>query len=370
MLLYLDSFDHYATADITQRWTQLYVHNTNPIAPVIGATGRRGTNGVRWSVNQVYDLPSIMAKTLAPADATCVMGCAFKHTGTFSRMAVDTAVNPFWNGYANALFCVRQGGAQQLAVMVNKNGTLSVVRGQSTIDIIGTTASALSDGVTYYVEFKTLIANAGGTIDIHVDGVSWLHVDTLDTCPTNIEAWDEVLIGWARLEYAAASVVWDFDDFYVADGSGADGWADFVGDIRVDALLPMTPAGTNTDFTASGGSDQWDTVDEPAANGDTDYRSSDTIGDKDTFNFPDAPVAGAPILGVQVVCQVKKEDAGSAGHKALARIGGTDYAGDQLAPPATYAFLRQCWGKQPSDGTSAWTDTVLNATEFGYTKSA
>ena len=69
MLLYLDSFDHYATADITQRWTQLYVH-TNPIAPVIGATGRRGTNGVRWSVNQAYDHPSIMAKTLAPADAT------------------------------------------------------------------------------------------------------------------------------------------------------------------------------------------------------------------------------------------------------------------------------------------------------------
>ena len=38
-LLFIDGFDHYATADITKKWT-------TASAATIGVTGRRGTGGV------------------------------------------------------------------------------------------------------------------------------------------------------------------------------------------------------------------------------------------------------------------------------------------------------------------------------------
>ncbi len=87
------------------------------------------------------------------------------------------------------------------------------------------------------------------------------------------------------------------------------------------------------------------------------------------MNFPNAPVTGADIHGIQIVAQIRKADAGAAGHKAVARIGSTNYLGTELGIPSTYAILREPMAVKPSDST-AWTESDFNAAEFGAKKSS
>jgi hypothetical protein len=154
---------------------------------------------------------------------------------------------------------------------------------------------------------------------------------------------------------------------YIADGSGT-AWADFKGDTRVDAVFPNAN-GTNRDFTPSAGTDDFAVVDETDDNEDTDYLTATAAAQKCTMNFPNAPLTGADIYGLQVIVSGKKTDAGSSGHKAVARIGGTDYLGAERSLSTTYSFRRQPWDSKPSDSTP-WTDTDFNAAEFGMQKSS
>jgi hypothetical protein len=102
--------------------------------------------------------------------------------------------------------------------------------------------------------------------------------------------------------------------------------------------------------------------------GGTDYNSSTAASLKDTLAFPNAPVAAAPILAIQLNMMMEKADAGASGVKAVTRIGGTDYLGTESFPPVGYSDLRQIWDVKPSNSV-AWSDTDFNAAEFGYIRS-
>lgn len=361
-LLFADSFDTYATSDFTQVWTQIIT--TLSGNPTIGATGRRSTNGLRFP-NVSSDECKPVAITLAPADSTFIVGFAFKQTGAFGNYTINSNLSIFTSSAGSGssqLIHVRTSGTTHLVFRIKTNGQIEVLRGDGTL--LGSTTAALQVGVFAYLEFKGTIDNSTGAVDIRINSASVLSLTGVDTQNGATATWDEIVIG--KMANADA-ITLDIDDLYVCDGSGGAS-DDFLGDVAVDAIYP-NGAGTHSDGTPSTGSDQYAVVDETPMNGDTDYNTLAAVSDRDSFAFPNAPVASATILGVQVKIQARLDSGGTAGLKASTRIGGTDYDGAESAVGGSYAVHRQIWDVKPSDSTP-WVDTDINAAEFGYLKSA
>jgi len=364
----MDSYDHYATADLTEKYTQLLEGSPGggpaPTA-TIGAFGRRSTSGLRCisggsSLNFTAKFPAFV---LTATGAIVVVGFAWKQANsTYGALQVGTNVDDLSDNSAvcsNALVVIRQGSVTQGFLRVNTNGTLSYVRGPGASQtVLGTTALALALGTTYYIELKVEISNTVGTVDIHVDGAPWLALTTQDTQATASATWNEL---WLN-KPSGVTIQWDWDDLYVCDGSGAAPWNTFLGDCRVDALYP-TGAGATTGWTPSAGAN-WQCVDDTAPNDDTDYTTASSAGLVDTFVVSDAPVPGAAIYGVQHCLSAKKTDAGTATIAPVIRHSGVDYVGADLFPGTGYTYARVIDVLNPGTA-AAWTEAGFNAAEFG-----
>lgn len=355
-LLFMDSFDAYATADLTEKWTA---------SGAVGATvtigsgnGRHGSHGLRFATGGAANETFYVQKTLAAGDATFCLG--FSVVVPAGTMGVSGI----------ALASIRDGSSAQLTLVLNADYTLVVLRGNHGGTVLGTSSSApLTGGVVAHVEWKGLIHPSAGTVAVRVNGalVAGLTLTSQNTRATATAQWTGVGLGQvdAILSNIISVANIDYDDCYVLDGTGAAPLNDFLGDCRVDALLP-TGAGATTGWTPSAGAN-WQCVDDAAPNDDTDYTSAATTGLTDTFVFPDAPVAGATIYGIQHNLSSKKTDAGTASLAPVIRHSGVDYPGTAIFPGLAYTYALQIAATNPGTGV-AWTEAGLNACDFGYTR--
>lgn len=106
----------------------------------------------------------------------------------------------------------------------------------------------------------------------------------------------------------------------------------------------------------------WQNVDDVAMNGDVDYVSSATPGQRNSYDFP--AVGSGLVKAVQHVTAVRKDDLGTRIVKQFARIGGTDYDATAVSVADTYGMTRRIMDVSPATGT-AWTISELDAAEFG-----
>ena len=360
-LLFMDSFDHYATADLTKKWSGA-IPISFEVIPSIGATGRHSSNGIRWAAGNFGG--RTLTKLLATSGATVVVGFAFvQYAGTFSSLVVGTIFDPTIYNQANYVVAIRQAGTVQVWVRINQSGTLTVLRGSTEL---GTTVKALTAGAGLYsfIELKVLIDSSVGTVNLQVNQEVWLSLTAQNTRNAASATWDEILIGGMR-GGGSPYVGWDYDDVYVLDGAGPAPWNTFLGDCRVDVRNP-TAAGATTGWTPSAGAN-WQNVDDVAPNDDTDYNSVVTLNAVDTFVTQDAPVAGATIFGVQHCINAKKSDIGPCAIASVIRPSGTDQVGASAALGTGYSYLLQVAATIPgSAGPDPWTEAAFNAAEFGY----
>jgi len=331
-LLWMDSFDFYATADVAARYV-----TAGSSVNIYAGSGRRGSAALNLgATNAVY------RSSLPVSGTTCIAGAAFK--------TPEASPNyPF--------FKVMQGGTVQCSLDL-VGGLLRFWRGdQGTL--LGTAASgALLINTYYYVEMKVVVDPSAGSVVLRVNNVVVLSLSSVNTAASGSA-------GWTALALYGPSFTGPyvyFDDFYLLDGSGSAPWNDVLGDCRVDVRYP-TAAGATTGWTPSTGSN-WQNVDDAAPNGDTDYNSATGVA-TDTFTVQDAPVVGATIYGVQQNLSVKKSDPGFCTVAPVIRHSGVDYVGTDYSPPTSYVFATQT--RQTNPGTSAqWTEAGFNAAEFGY----
>jgi len=358
MLLYLDSFDHYVTADVLEKWTTGAAGGTGSTITIQPTSGRRGSGGWRWVTGT---LPSsavggFLRRTVTPADATAILGFAFRASGV-----------PGAAGYGIAW--IDHSGSPQVTVRLNQDLTISVVRGGPAGTTLGTTSAVLTVDTYAYLELKVMIANTGGTVTLRVNGATVLGPVTGDTQATGSAVWTGAAIGHPSGVSNATTTTSrnvDFDDVYVGDGSGAAPWNTFLGDCRVDARVPTAP-GATTGWTPSAGAN-WQCVDEAAPNDDTDYTTAAAVSLTDTFAAAAAaPVAGATIYGVQHCLSVRKTDAGVCTIAPVIRHSGTDYPGAAISPGTAYAYGLQIAATNPGTA-AAWTESDFNAAEFGYSR--
>jgi hypothetical protein len=328
----IEDWDSLVTADIVDNWA------IGASPSIQSAGGRNGTNSLRCTTTTTS-----VTKTIS-ASATKTVGFSMK---------VSTL--PVSQGGICVLF---DAGTAQCSLRLNPDGTISVYRSTNTTLTGGTSTLAIIAGAVNYIEWKVTISDSisANTCVVRVNGVEWVNV----TAGQDVKATANSTVNQFRLS-AASNSNYDFDDVYVTDGTT------FLGDSKGVVRRP-TANGTTNQFTPSAGSN-YECVDDTAPDDDTTYNLSSTAGHIDLFTFPALSSTPNVIHGVKVGFAVRKDDAGEASVAAVCRSGGTNYFGSTVACGTTYTYVEHIWELNPATST-AWTQSSLEAAEFGYTRIA
>lgn len=325
-LLFIDSFDHYAFADLGLKWTSAGGTSI--------ATGRFGSclQGANYACSKSFT-----------GAATIVVGFALKWSNTAAGGTVCE---------------LRNGTTVHAQVRLDNSGHLVAANSGGTPYTGGTGTAVLSAGVWYYVEAKVFVHDTTGTFDVKLNGASELALTGLDTRNGATTTIDTIRIG--NTGTATAS----YDDLYILDTSGSAPTNDFLGDCRVEAIFP-TGAGNYAQWTPLS-STNVSNVDETTPDGDTTYNSSSTANQIDSFAYGNLTPSSATVYGLQYALYARKDDAGTRTIAPLARISSTDYASATTHNLSTsYAYYLQIKEQSPAS-SSAWTVSEINGAEFGY----
>jgi hypothetical protein len=228
--------------------------------------------------------------------------------------------------------------------------------------------NAIISGVWNFIEvkFKGSSSSSAGDFSVRVNGAEVVSCDAGDDYyeSANISAWTyKITIGNTTPSDQSESQY--YDDIYVNSADGTKNNT-FIGVCAVDVLYP-NGNGYSSDFDGSDGNqvDNYLLVDDPQSTDDTDYIESNTATDKDTFTFDNSPTADT-IHGLSLVCLAKKVDAGFRSIYLLCRRSSTDYRATNLISitGTSYFYTNDIMEDDPSI-TDAWTNTNLDAAEFG-----
>lgn len=428
--LWVDSFDDYAYADILQKYTQVVPAGGAVVdSSTITNVGRRSTNGLRLSlsVNAAGGYTQSYRKVLdqpAAAGARWVSQICLNHTNPFTYNNSNSRIISALQG-GSVQFCIKPNTngtvsiyrgtgslldttVAALTVGVVTNITLDVLIHASAGEVrlyfdeqlvkklTGQNTKATGSATFDEIEIGPAAGNVGGQLPSwNIDDCYLMDAGTgsaitlsgdigaADTSfsvsdgsvlpsagPFRIQIDDEIMRVSSRSGNDLSGVTRGMGlTTPAAHTSGTDVRSCCPqGDINFGVIY-MNANGTNRNFTPSTGTDDYPVVDEATGNGDTDYLSSSTPGDKISGNYPNVPVAGADLPFVMIAAQARKESTGTAGHKALFRHGGTDYLGTEYALSTSYKRYQEIYMEKPSDA-SAILEADVNGDEFGASKSS
>lgn len=221
------------------------------------------------------------------------------------------------------------------------------------------TTNAINTGTWYYVEFKIVVGDAAsGSVEILVDGIQELNETTGDYRNGSTFVYD------ARIGSSSnANEYCYFDDAYILLSDGV-GQLTYLGDCIIHASLPDAD-GSSSQWSRSGGSSDYENIDEGDPNDDTDYLytpdgESTVLVSVGTFSD-----VGREILAVQETMYTAKTGPGLAVTCApVCKSGVTTDVGTEFSPVLGYLPTQEIHSVDPNT-SSAWTLTNLNAVEWG-----
>lgn len=246
-------------------------------------------------------------------------------------------------------------GTTHLRISYNQN-TIIVYRGAGSTQI-ATYTMAMNTSVWYYIEVSATIADSGGTCVVKVNGSTVINF-TGDTKNGGTNSTiDTIFFG-----FNSATGTSYFDDVYVCDATGSAPYNTFLGEVRMYVLTP-SGAGSSTQFTPSSGAN-YTTVDEiPYST--TDYVSSGTSGQRDTYAMSDLPASASSVLAVQNNIIAKKTDAPAISLKPAVKSGGSVYYGTTTTLTGNDSAIMDLRTTDPATST-AWTISGVNSFEAGF----
>ncbi len=328
-MLFMDSFDHYtATLD---KWTaQAGSRNPSAIGRFGNGIGSPGTN-----------LGTHLNSVNIAASSEIVVGFAFYENSAL---------------FAQPWLQLREVVATHLDFRLDATHKPYITRAGTTLV---TSSVALTTGTWYYIEIKATIHDTTGSVELRVDGVTVASATGIDTRNGATGVIDNLAVAWAN---SGTSQLSYFDDLYVCDQSGLVN-NDFLGDVRVQAILPNGNGNSSVLVGSDGNStDNYLLVDENPPN-TTDYVESSTPGDKDTYAFADVSPTSGTVHAVQVLPYAVKTDAGARSIVSVARLSGTEVDSAAKTLSTTWRYLSDIRETKPGGG--AWSISDVNAAEFG-----
>ena len=342
-LRFIDSFDHYDTAHMDEKWLNKATRHS-----ISAGNGRHGSDALYMAGNASPVGYSRIPVT--DVQTTWIVGFALKFTNFTSNSGDDRY--PTFPRFRSA------SGTEMLLQRQTHSSLpmpLQIRRGDYNNTILATGSKIIQLNQWYYVEIKYFANNSTGTVEVKINGVVDMSFGPGDTVLSSDQIND---IQFGGSKYTGDHYI---DDLYVCDALGGVN-DDYLGDIRVDALLP-DGAGASTDWTPSAGAN-YQCVDEVPPNDDTDYVSENTLTDHDTYTFGNSPVSAGTIIGVQQNILARKDDAGARSIKGMIRSGGTDYPQTTHVLGDSYIYFLDIFEQDPNTA-AAWIIAGINAAEFG-----
>lgn len=332
-LLFMDGCDKWASASqLTRQYASANISSVN-------------TSGGRFGGGALYNNGlSNYAKIAIPSTNTVIVQFAFKYVAA---------------GY-RGLFGLMEGSTVHFTLGVDTtNGQPQVLRGAIGGTLLASPAAGyLNTGAWVYIEAKVAIHDSAGSVILRVNGAEVVNLSGVDTRNGGTGICDTVSLFATSTNTGVTGYI---DDIIVMDTNGSAN-NDFLGDRRIYTLYP-NGAGSSTDFTPSAGSN-YQCVDEPNMNDDTDYVASSTIGHIDMYAVGDLPSVPAGIDAVQVCAAVSKTDAGAIGAKARLKSGSTTVQSSAIALATSYTLGTKILETDP-DTSAAWSASAVNAIEIG-----
>ena len=297
------------------------------------SAGRGSGLALEWGDENVH----YFRKAL-DAQATWVIGFAIKLPATLS--------------FTGTWLEILDGGSVQIALKRSVS-TLQILRGTTVLD-----SCSIQAGVWYYVEVKVTINDTTGSYEVRLNGVNVMSGSNVDTQQTANATAD----GFKFYGDTYATVL--LDDLYVLDGTGSTN-NDFLGDMKVSAILPNGDVSGESDFTRSGGTPNYENVDENPSDDDASYVESGTSNDRDLYDYENIDAGVTGIKGVQINTQARVTDAQSQTLITSCKSNTTvsEDSGESIGS-TTYNTSYRVMEQDP-DTSAAWTASGLNAASFG-----
>jgi len=344
-LLFVDSFDHYATADLPGKYS------ATGGATIISSVTREPRNGPQCCRFLVAGSSNLSKKFLA--HTTWIMGIGIKLDADVGG-SLDHDIFQVIDHTESTV------SDTQVSLQYNFDKKFRVVRGS---EIVGTVL-ATSDGTFdlddgwHFIEFKCVINNTIGSFDAQLDGVQIQGIETTGVDTRN--GANDLANGITIRPVIGVNSECLFDDLYIANGA-PPGIIDFLGDIKIDALFPRAD-GNYEEFTPSSGTDAFALVNTFPPDADTTYVEENTDVKKSSFLMDTA--GNFAIKGVQETLYIRKTDVNRRKIKHLTRIGGADHKGPDVRMGETFNMKTKMWETSPKTG-SQWTAGEVNGSEFG-----
>ena len=328
-LLFMDGFDHYSD---TQKFEKSV--ESEFISTFGNAYGRFGTPGFRLTSSNYYVVINSRVNK-----STLYTGIAIKKT---------IGGNPEYTvGYPFITFLDDSG---EIQVRLHVSSTYEILAYNGAGTLLGTSAEDVFPNLKwFYFECKVTISDTVGVVEVRINGNQVLNLTSKDT------KFGSDYIRKIVLRCLNSNLDCYYDDLYFDDSQ-------FHGDVRVRTFMPDAD-GNSVDFTRSGGSNDYECVDETLLNEDTDYIYSSTLNHKSIFGITTGSVG--TVKGIQLNNTVRDDAAGSRKITPIIRSNSTDYSGtetEQIA--ANYKVFYEIWETDPDD-SNPWTQTKLEAAEFG-----
>lgn len=153
-----------------------------------------------------------------------------------------------------------------------------------------------------------------------------------------------------------------WDDLYVTDTAGSQN-VGFLGNVRVQALLPDGDSGVQEFSVEPGSNANWESASNVAID-NTEYVYSGVTNAQDKYTL--SALDNAPIiLGVQVSGAYRQDDATQRSVATVIDSNGTESeGGEYFTPQSNFTFKVDIWETDP-DTTVAWLYTAVNGLIVG-----
>lgn len=326
MLLFCDSFDHYDTAHLGEK----YLSSSASIQ-----------SGGRGGGSCLLIAPNGAVTKAFQNDARFIVGFAFNPVGLS-----DVAIVRFFDISHN-----------QGELRLNTSGGLeyhTFPNGQDTL-VAASPNGIIALNTYQYIEVNVLFAaSTTGSVAGQVNGINVFSVTGIATSSSGNSYANTVQV----LNGSGFSNNFQVDDLYMCDGSGTIN-NDFLGDVSIKLLLP-NGNGAFSNFGQVGGTsgEHYTSVDEVPPDDDTSYVFSSNPGDVDAYTLSSVGSPSA-IVAIQLVASARKDDSFTR-VLALGFGDGTTFdfdAGYSLT--SNYVMYTQPYDEDPIS-SAPWTISNLN----------
>ena len=345
--LFLDSFDHYATAELPWKWGDV------PEAAGINSTAgvpRTGTGCLEITQDAISGAP--ITRNIGQ-QGNLIVGHAFQP----GVIPTSTIIN----------FLDQSAGDHQCYSSLGGDGSISIINhytGQPGPTLLTTAPGLIRQNVWNYIEYAIIFGSAG-SVYVRVNGGTLYSATGVNTIHSGNPYCDGVQPSGPPSDDDSASL---HDDFYV-------GYSDDPSNIAADLqgprrLYPYLAVGNETPLQWSPlTGENWQETSAIPPGGDSSYVESSSVGTTDQYQL--GPVSGEGPSGAwsgafgQVTIAARLDAAGSG--SVAADIGGNVATGQALT--TSYSMYCQPYDTNPGTG-DAFASTDFATVFFGPKQTA